>query len=185
MSTLVLSPPRPRTRTRRFLARTLALIGWAVFGFAVVCATVLVGPTLVNRKSFTILSGSMTPTLRIGDVVVDRRMHADQVRPGDIVTFRDPNDPKRLLTHRIVRYRLLNGIAYVVTKGDANHTVERWSIPANGTVGRVEYRLPKIGYLVMHVDDPRGRFLLVAIPAALLGLYELKRLWFPKGRRRA
>jgi hypothetical protein len=70
--------------------------------------------------------------------------------------------------------------AYIVTKGDANTGVERWSIPLGGTVGRVEFDIPKLGYATMHAGGRLGRLGLVAVPAFLLGLYELKRLWFPK-----
>jgi hypothetical protein len=79
--------------------------------------------------------------------------------------------------------RIRHGVAYVVTKGDANTGVERWSAPANGSVGVVEFRIRKLGYGVIYIGERYGRFAMIAIPALLLGLYELRRLWFPKERR--
>ncbi len=183
MSTVVVMPgARPRL-TRRIAGRSAVLALWAAFGFGVIFATVLAVPSAVGRHSMTILSGSMTPTLRIGDVVIDKQVRASEIRRGDIITFSDPDVPGRLLTHRVVRFTIHRGIALVTTRGDANTAGEQWSVPANGSVGRVEYRIPKLGYLVVHIRMRWGRMLMIAIPAFLLGIYELKRLWFPKEHR--
>jgi signal peptidase len=181
VSTLVTAPtvrPRVRGAVRGFLVMAL----WASFGFSIVFATVVVAPGIVGRHSLAILSGSMEPTLHVGDLVVDQEERASDLRLGDIVTFRDPENPKRLLTHRVVRMRIRNGVAYVTTKGDANTGFERWHAPADGSVGRVQFRIRKLGYGVMYVGERYGRFAMIAIPAFLLALYELHRLWFPKRR---
>ncbi len=179
MSTLVVAPAVRRGRIRRTAA---ACTSWAVFGFVTVLVAFLVLPPLVGRHGFAILSGSMTPTLDIGDLVIEHPVHPVEIRVGDIVTFRDPENPKRLLTHRVVRYHVSPSQVDVVTRGDANTTVERWTIPTNGTVGLVEFRVPKAGYLLMHGGGSAGRVAIVLIPALLLGLYELWRIWFPKRR---
>jgi signal peptidase len=178
----VVFAPTARPRTRRAVTTIAALAAWCTFGVSVVFATFVAALAPLGLHSFGILSGSMEPTLDVGDLVVDRRVQPLDVHPGDIVTFRDPDDDTRLLTHRVVQYRVSGSKAYVVTKGDANHGVERWSIPLSGGLGRVEFRIPKLGYAVMRMGGPLGRLLLIAIPALLLGLFELKRLWLPKDR---
>jgi signal peptidase len=183
VSTVVTTPAvRPR-RVRGTVRGLLVMTLWASFGFGIVLATVVAAPGLVGRHSLAVLSGSMTPTLRVGDLVIDRQERAAGLRPGDIATFRDPDKPSRLLTHRVVRMRIRRGVAYVVTKGDANTGVERWSAPVDGSVGVVELRIPKLGYAVVYIGGRYGRFGMIALPALLLGLYELRRLWFPKERR--
>jgi signal peptidase I len=183
VSSIVFAPTARPPRSRRVATKLAALAAWGLSGFGVVFATFVSAPGVLGLDSFSILSGSMEPTLMVGDMVVDRRVRASAIRPGDIVTFRDPDDDSRLLTHRVIRYRVRNSTAYVMTKGDANHGVEHWSIPLEGTVGRVEFRLPRLGYALMRMGGRAGRLALIAIPALLLGLFELKRLWFPKERR--
>jgi signal peptidase len=180
VSTVALAPSRRRPLPVRIAGRCVRLVLWCAFGFSVVFGTFLVAPGFMGLNSFAILSGSMEPTLMVGDTVIDRRIEARDARPGDIVTFRDPEDASRLLTHRIVKYRVQGDRAYIVTKGDANTGVEKWSIPLGGTVGRVEFDIPKLGYATMHAGGRFGRLGLIVVPALLLGLHELKRLWFPK-----
>jgi signal peptidase I len=183
VSTVVFAPSRRPSRFRHLAINTVLLAVWGMAGFGVVIATFVAAPAVVGAHSFTVLSGSMEPTLHVGDVVVDRKVHPLDVRPGDIVTFRDPDGAARLLTHRVVRLRASGTTAYIVTKGDANHGVERWSIPVAGTLGRVEFRVPKVGYALQLIGGRNSRLALIAFPALLLALFELKRLWLPKERR--
>jgi signal peptidase I len=177
VSTLVMTPPARRRRIRRAIG---ACLSWAFFGFVTVVVAFLVLPPLTGRHNFAILSGSMTPTLDVGDLVIEHPVRPTKIRVGDIVTFRDPDNPKRLLTHRVVRYHVTPVQVDVVTRGDANHTFEWWSIPTSGTVGVVQFRVPKAGYVLMHGGGSVGRVAVVLIPALLLGLCELWRIWFPK-----
>jgi signal peptidase len=183
VSTLVVSNASRRP-TRRILLAVATMLAWGVFGFAVTVGAVVSVPRAIGMQAFAILSGSMEPTLAVGDLVVNRTISADEIRLGDIITFRDPEASTRLLTHRVVDYRVYAASVDVVTRGDANATAERWSIPADGRLGRVEFRLPRVGYAVMHGAGRTGRILLVLLPVVALALLELKRIWFPKERGR-
>ncbi len=81
-----------------------------------------------------------------------------------------------------MRYERRGDRAHIVTKGDANTGFERWSSPLDGTVGLVQVSIPKLGYAVGHLGGRLGPLALIAIPALLLALFELKALWRPKGR---
>jgi signal peptidase I len=144
-------------------------------GFALTIAAAAAVPALFGMHSFTILSGSMTPTIRVGDVVVDRSMAPLDARVGDIVTFNSPGNSARLITHRVIRMRALGDNVSFVTRGDANTGVERWSVPVDGRIGRVVYHLPKIGYAANFVGSKLGRLLFLVLPATLLGIAELRR----------
>jgi signal peptidase len=65
----------------------------------------------------------------------------------------------------------------LVTKGDAANGLQRWSVPADGSLGRVQYRLWKLGYALGWIHGPLGRFLLVAVPAVALAISTLARIW--------
>jgi signal peptidase len=163
-------------RLVRVTALSLAMgVGLGTFG-------VIVAPSLVGGRSLTVMSGSMEPALRVGDVVVNSRVSPADVRVGDIVTFTDPEGTGKLITHRVRRVRLADGTAHVVTKGDNTNSVERWDVPATGSFGRVEYRIPLLGFLVFWLHGPLARIGLIVIPALLLAGFELWRIWRPHRR---
>ena len=125
----------------------------------------------------TVLSGSMAPTINTGDALLVERVRAREVRVGDVITFTDPTDRSRLITHRVSTLRFDGKRANVTTKGDANTGVERWGIEADGTVGLVRQRLPRFGYVFAWAQSPLGRVLLVVFPALLWLAFELRRIW--------
>jgi signal peptidase I len=116
-------------------------------GVAVGLTGALLVPSLFGYNILTVISGSMEPTLEVGSIVVDERIAPLDARPGDIVSFHDPSRGDRLVTHRLQSVRADGRIASMVTKGDANNAVERWSVPTDGEIGRVVYHVPKVGYV--------------------------------------
>jgi signal peptidase len=162
--------------TRVATTSVLLGVGLGIFG-------VVVAPSLFGGRSMTVLSGSMEPALHLGDIVIDSRVSPADVRVGDIVTFSDPERTGKLITHRVRRVRIAEGIAHVVTKGDNTNAVERWDIPAAGSVGRVEYRVPLLGFLLFWLHGPLARIGLIVFPALLLAGFELWRIWRPQRPR--
>lgn len=150
---------------------------FAVAGFVGVIVAAATVPTLFGYTSLTVLSGSMQPALGVGDVIVEKRVAPLTVRVGDIVTFRDPADATRLYSHRVVSMRAVGENVSFVTRGDANTGVERWTIPESGTVGRVAYRVPYLGYVANRAGSRFGRLGLIVLPVILLAFVELRRIW--------
>lgn len=163
----------------RLAHRVAVLVTWTVLGlFAGLFLAVSV-PYVFGHRSLTVLSGSMEPQLHVGDVVVVEQMPPLDVRVGDIVTFRDPEDAERLITHRVRQIDVDGGSVEFVTKGDANTSVEHWKITTDGTIGRVRYHVWRLGYLMFWIRSPLGRLGMVVVPALLLGVFELWRIWRP------
>jgi signal peptidase I len=95
------------------------------------------------------------------------------------VTFSDPSRGRRLITHRVRSLRIAAGVADFVTRGDANQAQERWTVAADGRIGRVVYKVPRAGRVAAALGTPLGRVLLILVPAVLLGAAELRRVWRP------
>jgi signal peptidase len=173
-----------RAKTRRSTLRRLTrILVYAFAGFALAIAAAATLPTLFGFQSFAVLSGSMEPAIGTGDIVVVRKIAPLDARIGDVVTFRSPESPDRLVTHRATSVQASGETVTFVTKGDANTGIERWSIAAGGTIGKVEYRIPKLGYVTNRVGSRFGRFAFLVLPALVLAVSELRRIWStePKG----
>ena len=153
---------------------------WICLGLVFGSLLAAAGPLALGDRSFTMRSGSMTPAIEAGDVVVTEPLTPLSVEVGDIVTFRDPEGSGRLYSHRVLSIRPAGEAVRFVTRGDANTATERWSVPADGTVGRVLYRIPKIGYALVWTGTIPFRIVLIAIPALLLCGGGLARIWRPR-----
>jgi signal peptidase I len=89
-----------KVRKRRSAVRTIVEI--VVIVAAAFILAMLIQLFLV--KPFTIPTGSMEPTLMISDRVLVNRfiLHFREPKPGDIVVFRSPMNPKEDLIKRVV-----------------------------------------------------------------------------------
>jgi signal peptidase I len=170
----------PRSGAYRAGRRLLMLVCWTALGFAVVIVVAVTLPSAFGLRDLTVLSGSMEPTISTGDVVVERQISPLDARLGDVVSFKDPEDASILITHRVQSMVVHDGVVSFVTKGDANTGVERWKVSADGTIGKVEYHVWRLGYLLSWIRGPLGRVVLVVVPALILGAYELVRIWRPR-----
>ncbi len=177
-----MSGARFPTRVVRTLRLIVIAIAWTALTVTVLAALAWGVGRATGHRSLTVLSGSMEPMIATGDIVVTKRISPDQARIGQVVSFRDPTGEQRLIIHRVRRIRDEGSTWRFTTRGDANNTFERWSVPANGTIGRVWLRIPKLGYLLAQTRTPAARIALVVIPALLVGLMELTRLWRPRRR---
>ena len=168
-----------RGLVRRAVHVAVMLSLWIVLGFAVGLTACLTVPSFFGYPVLTVLSGSMQPTLEVGSVVIDEKISPVEARTGDIVSFPDPNRRDRSLTHRLQKFRVENGRAFMVTKGDANDAPERWSVPIGDEIGRVAYHVPKVGYARAFISTRGARLGVLGIVLAL-GLYLLVDIWRPR-----
>jgi len=148
----------------------------AAFLLALLALAVL--PVLFGWHGAVVLSDSMSPALRVGDVVVHRP--ASQLEVGQILVVDNPARPGQLLTHRLVdetadgRLRL---------QGDANAVADSTPVPVEAVRGRVQLRVPLIGLPVAWQRS--GQLVpLVGTVAALLLLAATARLRPPRPRGR-
>ena len=160
--------------------RARLIVIWTGIGIVLAVLLAAALPLAFGGRSMTVLSGSMTPTIRTGDVIVVRPISPAEAKVGDIVTFKDPAGSDRLLVHRVRAISRVGEQVEVITRGDANTTQERWKVAADGTIGRVAYRVPALGFAAVWIGSPAGRVGLVILPALLLAAMFLMRIWRPR-----
>jgi len=120
-----------------------------------------------------VASGSMKPTLRIGDLIVVQGLNPDDINAatapeGDIIVFYKPKgwrDPNDLIVHRAVDgfYNEDENKWYFKTKGDANSGPDPWEVPEDYLIGKVvSLRVPLTGFITFLMRTPAG--ILVILP---------------------
>lgn len=169
--------------TPTILRQIVGGVVWASCLVAVALALAIALPLAFGARPYTILTGSMEPAISAGDVAINERISPLSAEVGDIVTFRDPEDQSHQITHRVQRIRRAGSHLWFVTQGDANNASERWRIAADGQLGRVVYVVPWVGHVSVLTQTSLGLALLVIVPALLLAIDELLRIWRPRTER--
>lgn len=111
---------------------------------------------LVNGYAvLEVISGSMEPTIKIGDLIVINT-NEEKYGLGDIITFRDINGS--FVTHRIINIE----DNVMVTQGDANDSPDE-EMSVSSIVGKYEMRIPGAGKLMTSLKNPLVMVLILAI----------------------
>jgi signal peptidase I len=105
------------------------LVARSYRAFLLGLAAIAVAPVLLGWGSYVVESGSMEPSIQVGDVVIAKPYTVDQrIRVGRVFVFDDPATPTpHLMVHRIVELR---DDGDYTTAGDANDVTDVTPLPA-------------------------------------------------------
>jgi signal peptidase I len=142
---------------RRFI--TLLVIALLVSASAVAWS-------LAGLRPYVVRTGSMSPSIQPGDAVLDTAVDHD-FRRGQVVTFRLADGG--LVTHRV--HAVHDGA--MTTKGDANRTADPWTVAPDQVIGTVRHTLPRMGYVLVYLQQPAGVGSLVTSMLGLLFAWQL------------
>jgi len=161
------------------VARTsaAALLRAVLFFVTIVVIVLCVGPVTGRYRTLTVLSGSMRPWMKPGDIVVDTPMRASDLREGQIITYHLPGGNRTLVTHRVVRIIKAGEHPVIETKGDANNAKDPVAQLDESRLWRARLVVPKVGYALNAMRSPKMRIIgSVLAPILLLGVW-LLRIW--------
>ena len=121
---------------------------------------------LFGYTFFEVATGSMEPTMSIGDVVVVKVN--DEVKENDIIVYKEENS---FITHRIIKIDGQN----LITRGDANNSEDK-PIKSSQILGKVIYTIPKIGIWRKILASPEilGMIIVVIILLGIIFMYTSK-----------
>jgi signal peptidase len=137
---------------------------------------------IAGHPVLTVLSDSMTPTFKAGDLLVDRPASgpATGLKVGDAITFKTGADGQ-LITHRIIGVEQgATGISFR-TQGDANNAPDAQLVSPEQVVGIYSTRIPYAGYALQAAHSRQGLFFLIVVPAAVLLLPTFRKWWRAAG----
>lgn len=132
-----------------------SLLGLATF--------VLIATCMLDWQFKTVMSGSMSPVLEPGTVIVSKPVKPDMVQVGDIVSFHSDSYGVPVV-HRVMAVR----DALLETKGDANETADPGLVSPDELAGVVICQVPYVGGIAQKAGSPLGMAVLLMFPAAAL-----------------
>ena len=166
------------------------LFKWINILFSIVLVFIALGVAFIaipyfGNQALIVRSGSMSPAIDVGSIVVIRASR-EFVSPivstliynkGDVIAFHSQNDPKTIITHRIISSEVKGGEVFYKTKGDANDDVDGWLVNEQNVLGKTFFTLPFVGRILAFTKSNIGFPLLIILPAILVILLELRSIY--------
>jgi len=136
---------------------------WAFFG--------------TENPFYVVQSGSMIPELQLYDLlIIQAHIPIEDIQIGDIIVFDRPSGHDRVIVHRVVSIIDENPVT-LQTIGDNNVA----SIPGTDFpitekeyIGKVEHKIPQIGYVTQVLKSPVS-YILISLVIGMIIFYEFIR----------
>jgi signal peptidase I len=165
----------------RLARRALGLIWIALFAVIVGFSVLTRLAPLSGHDLFTIIGGSMEPSIPIGSLVVATKVDPTTVAVGDVVTIRADNGI--FVTHRVIRVVDAPEGPSFALQGDANESADAGLVPARAIVGAANHYIPFAGYMRHFLSTIPGLVAALSLLGTLLLTYLLLgMLLLPAGR---
>ena len=155
----------------RAVSRVLAVVLAVLVAAAVVVVAVL--PRVTDGVAMTVLTGSMSPEIPPGSVVLVRPVDPSTLEVGDVATYQAEEGKAVFITHRIAAVDTSTSPTTYTFKGDANRGADLDPVVPDQIRGEVWIHVPYLGTIR---DTLHGGTGLTLVAALLLAGYALTQL---------
>jgi signal peptidase I len=142
-------------------------------------------PGLLGYQRYVLVGSSMEPTIHRGSLVFDEVVPVAQLRKGDVITYVPPGRSQPV-THRLISVKhpkQLKGRALFRTQGDNVPDPDMRPFTLDKpTQARYSFAVPYLGWVFIGLGTPQMRLFLLVVPALLIALAMVARLWREGGR---
>ena len=136
-------------------------------------------PSIGGNAPLIVLTGSMDPTIKAGDLIVTKKVDAKDVKVDDVISFFDPEgNGSSIVTHRVIGIEIdeTSGEIFFRTQGDNNDIADMTPVPEKNLVGRWEgTRFWGLGYVVLFTQSTVGIIVIIAVIVAGIFVYMMIR----------
>lgn len=139
-----------KIKDSRYNNRKLVL--YSVITFALL-TIVLLTSGLFTYQALTIGSGSMSPAIEKGDVIILKAMkneEARKIKKGDVLVY---NHDNKIIVHRVIKKSNNGETISFKTKGDYNNAKDSWTVKQEDVIGIVKFRIRWIGMPTVALNE--------------------------------
>lgn len=139
----------------KVVAKILRIFGTVLLVGMILACIPVVAPKLAGLEVYAVISGSMEPTISTGSLVYVEKVTAEELLANDIIAFNSQIAGGGVITHRVVK--VLQDERCLITKGDANESVDVTPVKFEQLVGRVKAYLPGLGKMALFLNNTGGK----------------------------
>lgn len=125
-------------------------------------------PSMFGYSMLRVSSESMEPELKVGNIILVKKVEPDTLKKGDVITYQGEEGPVagKLITHQIVSEPYeKDGLYYFTTRGIKTGALDDPEIDDTQILGKVMCKVPLLGTLYDFFSQWYG---LAAFAAVLL-----------------
>lgn len=134
-------------------------------------------PSIGGTMPLIVLTDSMYPDIKSGDIIICKKLDAEEIEVGDVISFYDPaGNGTSVVTHKVVEIIDEDGKLSFRTRGTNNNTDDRLPVPADKVIA--EYtgvRIPAAGNIAIFMQSTAGLIICVIVPIVLFVGYDVIR----------
>lgn len=146
------------------LKKVCDILSNIIFVVLIILVLLLFVPNFIGYKSMAVISGSMEPNIPVGSIVYVKDAGFDDFKVGDIMSYQISGST--MVTHRVESIDKKS--RSIVTKGDANDTVDSSPVKESQIVGNVAFSIPVIGFISIYMKTPLGIAIICGIVFILI-----------------
>ena len=143
------------------------------------CAVVIIQTTtlgyvnLFGYSLFRIATPSMEPSLRVNTFIISQATDIENLAEGDVVSFISTESYMngRIVTHRVVSIKEVEGKTCLITRGDANNSIDAAYVTSDNLVGKMVFHTKPDGFFsnaYTFITNKQVFFIVVIAPMLLV-----------------
>lgn len=139
-----------KIKDSRYNNRKLVLYSFITFALLTI---VLLTSGLFTYQALTIGSGSMSPAIEKGDVIILKSMkneEARKIKKGDVLVY---NHDNKIIVHRVIKKSNNGETISFKTKGDYNNAKDSWIVKQEDVIGIVKFRIRWVGMPTVALNE--------------------------------
>lgn len=125
-------------------------------------------PSIIGYKFYVVLTGSMSPAIKPGDLVIVKGVLPSEVNKGDIITFKS-SPSNNIITHRVKEIVKEESIKFI-TQGDANNAQDLNPVEEHMVQGKVVKSISRLGAILENVKSN----MMAIVIGVIIGYFAIK-----------
>lgn len=166
--------------------RALSIISYVLLTLAIILCAVVVFQVITQGyvqifgySMFRVVTPSMEPELPVGVFIISQKVNIQDINEGDIISFASLESYMKgsIVTHRVVDIKEVNGKLSLVTRGDANNSVDGYYVTEDNLVGKVVFNTKEDNFLVKaykFITQKHIFFLIIILPMLITAVCLLR-----------
>jgi len=159
---------------------TAVFVGAVCFCLFVAIQSLSRGYVSIGKTSFfRVITGSMEPSVSIGELIRTDNVDITEIKVGDVVCFRSKSSRMMgaIITHRVVDITFdEQGRTRLTTRGDANLSIDGDFVTSENFIGKMIWSSGEsaMSNVIAFLSSSTGFFTCIVIPAILILLVILR-----------